>query len=234
MNIIKYLFTHMLIASSIFGMDLKTINYPTPYSNLHRETFNKNIDAVRKMLELPGIDVDARNDIGETALNVASCRGTKALVQLLLSKNADINLEDILGMTALHCAALSGDLEVVKLLLSVGADINAQDKNGQTALHWAASNGYNEVVKLLLSMGANIDAVDSDGWTALHVAAEQSYLSCRATACNNSHREVFELLKSSGARTTTMNSRRNMHLVHSWLWYRDALMSEPESAKLYS
>jgi len=77
-----------------------------------------------------GIDVNARNTKGSTALMAASYFGHDKIVIALLKYNADVDLQNDAGYTALIIAintefkgGIDG-LQIVKLLVDAGADIN--------------------------------------------------------------------------------------------------------------
>jgi ankyrin repeat protein len=81
-----------------------------------------------------GVDVNARDPKGWTALMWASERGHADVARLLLDHGASVNAEvDVMG-TALMMAAYKGHLETVKLLLDRGADMYVRNKFGWTAL----------------------------------------------------------------------------------------------------
>jgi hypothetical protein len=132
---------------------------PEPYESelqkLVKAALGGNEKAVRMLLD-DGVDIDAGDADGQTALHWAASNGHEAVVRLLLEKGADLTAKDILGWTALHVAARSGHEAVVRLLLENGADIATESESGWTALHLAASNGHEAVVRLLLEKGADV------------------------------------------------------------------------------
>ncbi|KAK9443465.1 NACHT and Ankyrin domain protein [Metarhizium brunneum] len=106
------------------------------------------------------------------ALSVASQRGFKEIVELLLEKSADINARESDGSTALMTATMNRHDTVMELLLAKNADINAKNIHGRTALCMAAGLGDEVVVKMLLEHKADVNAKDLCGKTALLIAAE--------------------------------------------------------------
>jgi hypothetical protein len=99
-------------------------------------------------------DVDAKNDLGVTALMRASLVGRTAEVVELVNKGANVNARDKDGETALMAASFSGFPEIVQILIDTGAEINAKSRNGNSALSLAKQYSQYEVVSLLRRHGA--------------------------------------------------------------------------------
>ncbi len=81
-----------------------------------------------------GVDVNARNAKGSTALYGAAYSGMVDLAKLLLSKGANVNAK-VSGVTPLIAAANQGHRFVVELLLANGADVTAKDDDGHYRTH---------------------------------------------------------------------------------------------------
>ncbi|VDB99717.1 unnamed protein product [Peniophora sp. CBMAI 1063] len=64
----------------------------------------------------PGLDVNAKDEFGYTALHLAADRGNAAAVKALLAKGADKSLQDEDEFTALELAKVAGHEDVVALL----------------------------------------------------------------------------------------------------------------------
>lgn len=80
---------------------------------------NNRVAAVRILLSSFDIDVNAKNNAGQTALERAADSGFHEIVSLLLnSKDIEINSADGLGWTPLHSASSRGHYEAVKLLIN--------------------------------------------------------------------------------------------------------------------
>jgi ankyrin repeat protein len=106
------------------------------------------------LLGHPGIEIDALNEAGESALMMAALRGKLPTVQLLLDRGARLNQP---GWSALHYAATGPEPKIVQLLLDRGADIDATSPNGTTPLMMAAQYGSEAGVQLLLERGADVN-----------------------------------------------------------------------------
>ncbi|KAH6905407.1 hypothetical protein BKA70DRAFT_1504594 [Coprinopsis sp. MPI-PUGE-AT-0042] len=135
-------------------------------------------DAVKELLHLPNISVNAANIDGKTALIWASHRGHEGATRLLIAcPGLDINATDNDGWTALIWASRIGHKSIVALLLShPDIDVNAASKSKETALLEASGLGREEVVMLLLSQpNVDVNAADQEEDTALTRAARNGH-----------------------------------------------------------
>jgi len=110
------------------------------------------LNAARALLARPGIDVNALNEAGESALMMAALKGDLSGAQLLLERGAKVNQP---GWSPLHYAATGREPKLVQLLLDRGAEIDAASPNGSTPLMMAAQYGSEDSVRLLLARGAD-------------------------------------------------------------------------------
>lgn len=78
------------------------------------------------------VDVNIRDDAGNTLLVVAAQNGLKRIVKLLLRKGADMNLQNVNGNTALHYAFAYGFKELGDYLVDKGADDSISNADGLT------------------------------------------------------------------------------------------------------
>jgi ankyrin repeat protein len=130
----------------------------------------------KRLLEL-GVDVDARDPDGGTALQWAAWYGYSGIVAILLDHGADVNAADhTSGRRALHEAAEHGHLETLKILLVRGAEVDARDKWSWTPLHRAANQGGWRVAEVLLQHGADVNAKTFDRKGPLDLACQTDQL----------------------------------------------------------
>jgi ankyrin repeat protein len=121
-----------------------------------------------------GIDVNAAQADGMSALHWAARRGDAYSAQVLLFAGARVDAVTRNGnYTPLHLAAREGRAEVVKLLLSHGANALAETSTGgATPLHFAAQSGSAAAIEALLDAKVPVDIRESAwGQTPLMWAA---------------------------------------------------------------
>ena len=114
-------------------------NIPADTTGLQCAVAHNNLAMVQLLLN-KGIDKDAANARGATALHIAI---------LCNHKN---------------------NLPIIKELLQAGVDINATEDAHMTALHLAVRRKRKEIVELLLENGANMSIINIYGFTALEYA----------------------------------------------------------------
>lgn len=122
------------------------------------------------------IEVDTKDDSGDTALMTAARSGCISTVDLLLSYKADPQLRDNSMKTALHHAAAEGSVSVAQRLLERDISIiNYSDYEQQSALHVAIQRKQTEFARKLLTHQPYIDInlQDGDGNTALLLAVKR-------------------------------------------------------------
>jgi uncharacterized protein len=158
-----------------------------PAVSLSEAVKQRDADAVRSLLK-QGVDVNAREADGSTALLWAAHNGDLGSVDLLLRAGASASAINRYGATPLGLAVKSGNAAVVESLLKGGADPNAAWAGGETVLMTAARAGRDDVVKLLIARGAKVDAREEmRGQTALMWAAAEG------------HADVIHTLVAAGA-----------------------------------
>ena len=172
-------------------------------------------EAVQSLIDA-GVDVNARNKAGYTALMVAAKNGDSESVIALLKAGASVNIRQKDGMTALMWAATNPfSSECTELLLKAGADVNARNKNGWTTLIVASKYGGEGNIAALLRKGADVNAKEYRlGMTPLMVASLNGYPEC------------VRLLLKAGADATAQDKSG-----HNSLWYLNYIKDIPTANK---
>ena len=103
---------------------------------------------VREILST-GIDTNARDTLGATALHGAMFQQNITVIRLLLEHGFDPNAKNNHGYTPLHNAVTANNLEAARLLLQHGADKRIRCLQGHTPLDKARQGEKNAMANLL-------------------------------------------------------------------------------------
>jgi len=156
---------------------------------LHRAAALGDVSAAKDLIS-NGVDVNSKDEYGQTPLHLAVRYGNENIANLLISKGANVHARDRYGNMPLHYAAQYEQTKMAELLINSGANVNAKSNRGWTALHFSAEYGWTslDMAKLLIAKGADLDAEDN----------------CRATPLDmaswNSMKDLVELLMAKGAK----------------------------------
>lgn len=152
---------HSVGKDGTFNPDPSTV-LPPEVSALFKAIRAGDVERIRSLVA-KGVDPNAENSQGASALSVAASVNVDAL-QVLLELGAEVNRRFTFRPRALkgHVAAgvtplmYARSATAVKILLGHGADLNAQDDRGNTALMHAADHGVDEIVECLVRAGADV------------------------------------------------------------------------------
>ena len=144
--------------------------------SIHYAVIARNLQAIQRLVN-EGADVNAKNEVGWTALQLASLYGYDKVAKLLIKNGAKVDAKDKAGWTALHHASWNGQLRTSKLLVAEGADVNAKTDKGWAPLHYAVFSGERAMgmIDFLLKNGAYADVPDGKNLTPLQLAKEMGY-----------------------------------------------------------
>ncbi|KAK0719293.1 ankyrin repeat-containing domain protein [Lasiosphaeris hirsuta] len=147
----------------------------SPLISLARQA-DLSYDLTKMFLARDNIDINIQDDMGNTALHMATMCGNTILVnELLAHQHINPNQYNAEFKTPL-CLAVDAGLDViVQALLQQGADIQTiHFKYQDTALYRAVKMGYARTVEVLLKHSVDTQAWDTRGEnTALYTAAQR-------------------------------------------------------------
>lgn len=114
------------------------------------------VEIIRKKVEEQEVDINERDDRGETPLHKAARMGHFNAVRELIRLGADLNAADTLGLRPLHWTAINGRQDIARLLLHFKAAPNVRDRfaGGLTPLALAKLLGRDDFADCLAEYGA--------------------------------------------------------------------------------
>ncbi|EFM6078090.1 ankyrin repeat domain-containing protein [Escherichia coli] len=150
-------------------------------------------EVVSNLIKL-GVDLDARGDLGRTALHEAVSNGYFDIVKLLVESGADLTIKDEFGKTALELAEVHQNYKIVEwlshyrdhnpipdfsVLINIYGkryfggeiiDTDARTELGEGVLHIAVRKRRQLDVRCFIQHGADINAKANNGFdfTPLH------------------------------------------------------------------
>ncbi len=152
---------------------------------LHLAVGFRQVDIMKELFKVQGIDINPRNQEGLTPLSIASQMGDADAVRTLVQASdadgkklrLDVNARIASGYTPLSLAAIAGHAAVVaELLQAPGIDVNARVQFGQTALLAACRKGHAQVVQELLKSEEIFRGAEDIVWPAMREACKQGHI----------------------------------------------------------
>lgn len=145
---------------------------PDGSTPLQWAVYDQDVDRVKELIRA-GADVNASNNYGANAMQLAAEVAHRELLKMLLDAGADVDSPNPEGQTALMLVARTGDIEAAGLLINAGASVDAREQWGQqTALMWATARRHPAMMELLITEGADINARSAVRDYNSHVTAE--------------------------------------------------------------
>ena len=132
------------------------------------------------------VNVNTKDDAGNTALHMAVANGKRGAVEFLLENAALVNEKNNDGDTALILAAAKGDSQTIKYLIENHARLNDANNKGQSAITAAVINHNIPAVKALVEAKridklkldkVDVNFADANGNTPLILAVKDGSLS---------------------------------------------------------
>jgi len=130
----------------------------------------------------PIIDLEQKDENGNTALALAAKHGNLDMVVLLLKKGANPNVQNRFGESPVMMAVMGHNIEVLKPLSIYGADFNLKNNAGELPLHHSLEKGASlNMLEALLACNADPNLKDDSGDSALMIAVRKKFGALGAT-----------------------------------------------------
>ena len=156
-----------------------------------------------------GVDVNATQGDGATALHWAAHWNDRDTVDRLIDAGADVDAANELGATPLWVGCASRNTEVVERLLTAGADPNRGLLAGETVLMRCTATGDPAAVEALIEHGAEIDAKEPENgqtalmWAPAHRHPEVTRVLLKHGAAVDARTITRRQFRGTGLRSTT-------------------------------
>lgn len=145
-----------------------------------------------------GVDKEARNYMGNTAIMMAVMNNDTPMVEELYNNGANIEAKNKQYETPLIVAIQRGEKSMIDLLCVIcKANVNATSSGGKTALMWACEGGDKYIVEQLCYYGAKVNATTnsfrplpssympiSQNTSALMIASKKGYIDIVTYLCD--------------------------------------------------
>ena len=171
---------------------------------------SKNNEVAVDLFIKAGINDEAINEKGQTALMIASEKGYLNIIEELVKlRRTSFNQVDKSGNTALMIAVRHGHEQAVRVLVESGADVNFSNKltdGAASALQAAVdTSDFKEsqlrILQYLLQKGADVKGRNAAGWSPLLFATDHG------------HREAAKELIERGADVNATDQNGNFPLL---------------------
>ena len=169
--------------AALAKQELRTVE---EISELCTAAHSGDVDYVRDLLDMGGVDPNAADHNQMTALHYAAMHAREEVIKLLVQRGSDPNASDLKGgFTPLHWVVIKANPQTsstnhvdqsIVALYRGGANVNCTDFNMCTPLHIAAQKGNRDCVDTLIRLGADPERKDGMGRNCFQVAKNEDIL----------------------------------------------------------
>ncbi|KAK5638464.1 hypothetical protein RI129_012759 [Pyrocoelia pectoralis] len=163
------------------------------------------VHTVKKLIDDDSLDINMRDEEGNTPLLLALANCRIGVIDYLLSKEVDVTVSNNNGFTGLHYAVELGDLRIMRQLLQRGCEIDALTVNNDTALLDAIASDYFHIAQLLLDHNAQIDIIPLTNYKG----------PCLHAACRSGAYEIVSRILQSDFNIDTFGTNGTTALIHA-------------------
>jgi len=136
----------------------------------------KDLNIVRWLAKQKTINLNTRDDKGQSAVFITAANGDYESLSILLEYKADPTVTDSHDRSPLFIASDRGHDKIVETLLKdENIDVEKASGSGKTPLYVCCENGHAYISRLLLEKGANVRHETCRAKIPLYVAAELGY-----------------------------------------------------------
>ena len=156
-----------------------------------------------------GVDADAAQGDGATALHWAAHWNDLDTVDRLIEAGANVDAVNDLGATPLWVACASRNTGIVQRLLAAGADADRGLLAGETVLMRCTATGDPVAVAALIEHGAHVDATEPENgqtalmWAAAHRQPDVTRVLLEHSAAVDARTITRRQFRGTGLRSTT-------------------------------
>jgi ankyrin repeat protein len=179
-DVIRYLVAQGFAVNALQKEQVNRFNH-FKSTALHLAGANGNDDAFLTLVEL-GADLDHKDLLGRTAIEVALSANNKNMTQLIC-KLAIFERPASRGSLFLAAARGNNTFMLTELLLADKNLINYCGQDGRNALHIASLRGAGAAAALLIAQGIQVNALAKNRFSVLHDAARSGSVSLLKLLC---------------------------------------------------
>ena len=153
---------------SFFGIGV--FAQPLGETQLMRAAFSGDVGEIRELIA-SGMDIEARNEYGETALMYAA-RGNIETTKELIAAGSSIDAFDRIKWTPLMFAIQANNAHIVRVLIEADAEANVVGYWGSTPLTLAIKEHGGDallIISMLLAIGTDVNAAGLFGSTQVRI-----------------------------------------------------------------
>ncbi len=155
-----------------------------------------------------GADIEARDDLGRTALLLASTHDHVDVAKVLVAMGADPDALDDRHDTPWLVTGVTGSVAMLEALLPANPDLSIENRFGGLSVIPASERGHVDYVRRVVRTGIDVNHVNRLGWTALLEAVVLGDGGLR-------HQRIVRILLDSGADPTITDSDGVTALEHA-------------------
>jgi len=154
--------------NKLFSKLLKSWTNPLQIDNEWNSTLilaaqKNNIDIIKELLEIKEININAQNNIWETALHIAFQKWNFWIINLLLDKWIDLDSFNLEKQNILISSIDKSDIKILNWITKYNPDYEVELENWTTPIFLAIKRENTEIIKKLIELWVNINHID-DEW----------------------------------------------------------------------